>query len=984
MAHAKFRFISDASGGDRFTVVSFTGREAISSLYRYEIEIKSPLAASIDLDDVLDSPARFISELEGVEYPVNGVLSSFDELQTVQGYVYYRAVLVPKLWWLSLYKTNEIYTEELTVDKIIETVLQNAGLTSDVEFDLDGLDKSRFLERDYVCQFGESDFDFISRLMENEGIFYYFEQGETTEKIIFINDMNYMEMPRPALVFEVATQTPRQHDSINAWSCRKQRLPESVTVRDFNPAQPSLDISDTMPIDNMGHGTEYLYGENIESGDEATYLSEIRAEERLCSRTRYYGESGVNRMQAGYSFALDGHPNTLYNGVEYLVLEVNHDGMHLDMDISSGQTSQAQTQPEYHNNFVALDASEQFRPPRKTPKPRFYGTMTAFIYAETSTTRPEVDQHGRYRVHLPFDRADGTKSSTDPDRKSSAWIRMAQPYVGQDQGMYFPLTGGAEVLLTFINGDPDQPIISAALPNASQPSLMEDNPEWASMVTKQVTQQITGNTQTISANSTRLDYLESPPSESNPTGTNAHYINDGNEPAGMTMIPPWTGLPLTSASPAYDECLVKFKLYDEDFAATDMNSDNIGKVSTDRGGGDSYGYANGRTFYYPQHERVYFIGSFHEDFHLKDDFLTAASSGTGIREQYTFPPPGEDFPDGTDPSTSSDSEVNPNGVRGVSEDRRWGDQMNYAWGRSFNWAGGTAMEGGESFAEYNYGNGYTENLQTKTGGTSQSHGLDGHTDEWTYASDWKPDDPVNMAKIMAPIAIGISFILGGGGLTGAIAAGARAGVTYGLAAFRESNESDDDLVQTWYLNPVSTAVEKTWGHTYSYQKGLAVDIHEGNTIARNYGDTNEWNKGNVESVTEGDSVSTTVGSASEAFLGSKYEFNLATADALTVGTSNEAKLSADTEIFLGLKQEFTLAAGIYIDLGAKLELEAFKTNKTEFDAKAAIATLEGTVNDIKTTQGAVIEECKMTFAQAAVELDSAQLKFGAHNLNMIG
>ncbi|NNE64862.1 MAG: type VI secretion system tip protein VgrG, partial [Gammaproteobacteria bacterium] len=412
MSEAKFKFISEAGGGDQFTVIGFTGNEAISTLYQYEIEIKAPLTAEIELDDILDSPAQFVTEINGLEYPVYGILSSLDEMQTVQGYTYYRAVLVPRLWRLSIYKTNEIYTEEKTVNKILETVLEAADLFSGTDFDLKGLDDSHFLQRDYVCQFGESDFDFISRIMENEGIFYYFDHGNgVSEKIIFINDMNYLEIPRPGLFYDVAAQASKQHDCIHAWSCRKQRLAASVTVRDFNPDQPSLDISDTMPVDDMGQGTEYLYGENIIDGDEATYLAEIRAEERLCQKTRYYGEGAVTRLQAGYLFALDGHPNPLYNGIEYLVTEVNHEGRHLDMSVSADSKSKTKTQPQYQNNFVAIDASVQFRPGRKTPRPRFYGTMTAFIYAEVATMNAEIDEFGRYRVQLPFDRADGTMSS---------------------------------------------------------------------------------------------------------------------------------------------------------------------------------------------------------------------------------------------------------------------------------------------------------------------------------------------------------------------------------------------------------------------------------------------------------------------------------------------------------------------------------------------------------------------------------------------
>ena len=508
MAHANFSFISDASGGDQFTVVSFSASEGISSLYQYHIEIKAPVSSEIDLDDVLDNPARFVTELDGEDYPVYGVLSSFDESQTVQGYVYYRAVRVPRLWWLSIYKTNEIYTEEKTVDKIIQTVLENAGFASGTDFDLGGLDTSNFLERDYVCQFGESDFDFISRLMENEGIFFCFEHNGSAEKVVFINDMNYLKINEPELIFDIAAQASQLHDSINAWSCRKQRLPADVTVRDYNPTQPSLDISDTRSIDNMGQGTEYVYGDNIRDTEEAAYLTEIRAEERICAKTRYYGESSVTRLQAGYQFKLEeGHPNSNYNGVDYLAIEVSHEGQHLDMSVTETPGQRDRPTPQYQNSFVAIDAAEQFRPARVTPNPRFFGTMTAFIYTETESAKPEVNEFGEYRVYLPFDRADGTKVSTDPDRKASTWMRMAQPYVGQNQGLYFPLTGGTEVLLTFINGDPDQPVISAAIPNAAQPSLMESHPSWSSIVTSLVQSEITGNTHRISSNSDRLDEL---------------------------------------------------------------------------------------------------------------------------------------------------------------------------------------------------------------------------------------------------------------------------------------------------------------------------------------------------------------------------------------------------------------------------------------------------------------------------------------------
>ncbi len=477
MNNPLFKFTSHATGGDQFTVVSYTATEGLSSLYRYDITLKAPLSAAIDLDDMLDNPARFSIDTDEGEFPVHGVLSTFDEVRMSGEYVFYQATLVPRLWKLSTYKTNEIYTTELTVDNIIRTVLDNADLKETVDFDISGV-KNTLLQRNYVCQFRESDFAFISRLMENEGIYFFFEQGADSEILIIADDGKYDPVDMPDATFDTAPQSHRVGETVQSWLCRKQRLPENVTVRDYNPEQPSLDVYDTHSVDTAGQGTEYLYGENFLTETEAEHLAQVRAEAFICRKTRYYGESGICGLTAGYTFSLGGHPNDKYNDIDYLVVEVTHEGQFLDQNASDN----SETSPIYNNTFVAIEASIPWRPPVKTPKPRFFGTMTAFVYAEATSEMAEINPEGCYRVHMPFDRADGSKESTDPDRKASCWIRMAQPYVGEGEGMYFPLRGGTEVLLTFINGDPDRPVISGALPNASTPSLLTSEKPTESII----------------------------------------------------------------------------------------------------------------------------------------------------------------------------------------------------------------------------------------------------------------------------------------------------------------------------------------------------------------------------------------------------------------------------------------------------------------------------------------------------------------------
>ncbi len=898
-----FKFFSNT--GESFSVVSFRATEGISQLYQYEIELKAPVSRAIDLDDILADSASFISVQGGIEYPVHGILASFDEMQTAQGYVYFKAVLVPTLWKLSIYKTNEIYTAEKTVDVILQTVLENAGLTSGTDFEMGLLNTDYLLSRDYICQFAESDFDFLSRIMENEGIYYYFDQSGAQEKVIFANDGNYSALDKPDLVYEADSSKSNKEHHVSSWICRKKRLPESVSVRDYNSSQPSQDVFDSISVDTLGTGTEYLYGGNVQDSNEASYLTQLRADELIGHKTRFYGESSVSRLQSGYSVNLEGHPNSKYNGQDYLILEVSHEGSNLDT-VQTNRASKVQSQ--YRNSFTAIQSQTQFRPPLTTAKPRFYGTMTAFIYAETGGDRPEVDDLGRYRVHLPFDKADGTLSSTDPDRKASAWIRMAQPYVGQDQGMYFPLTGGTEVLLTFINGDPDQPIISAALPNAAQPSLMEENPEWASSVTTLTSLNITGNRQNISMNSARLTALE--PSNPIPTTANAHFINEGS----ASMIPPSTGMEVTDNSPAYDDQYVKFKYYNKDLVAVDMTTDHINNdmAGTDRGAGDNYIYANGRTFVYPQHERVYFIGSFHEEFHVKDDFITMKTDGsynswTGVKEQFNFPAPGEDFPSGKKGEDNSDAEVNTTGIRGVSEDKRWGDQMNYAWGRSFNWGGGPlldhpddATKNGGSFGAYNYGNSYTENLLIATGGTSE---------DLTDTQKEHADD------------------------------------------YQSYPQFTDDLG--------STSVDKTFGPTYSYQNGFSLDIKVGDSYERVYGNKNEEVHSHWVSHVYGSSHEVRHGASNEMFMGAKNEMNLAATSEINLSAASSIVGGISSAFFLGGETELKISwsNSFHFGLDTGLQLAGFlkytggfgidKTSAYLDDADARIAGAKAQIKTIK-------------------------------------
>jgi len=944
MAAPEFIFKTD-SFQDEFTVVGFKGNEGISQLYRYEIELKAQKNAlsDEDVEGVFDETAQLIMIKEsGDEFPVNGMLAEFSENQTVNNYTYYTAVLVPRLWNLSVSKTNEIYTDvdtstDLTgdliptmdIEEIIENVLVDANFTKGTDFVINIT--GNLIKRDYVCQFRESDFAFISRLMEHEGIHYYFEQTGNIDKLVISNmlaDTAYEADPGGVdITFDAGAQGDAVYKSIQSWVCRKRQLPVEVTVRDYNSNQPSLDLASlseiapssgvttssvsTPDISTSGIRTEYLYGENISEDVEAIDLAIIRGEELLTHKTRYYAESGVFNLHAGFTFAMESHPKEKFNKASYLTIEVNHEAQNLD-------SKDPEIIGAYSNTLVIIEDTVLFRPERKTPKPRFYGTMTAFIHAEDTTGNEgagdvvQMNAKGRYKVHLPFDRADGAKSSDDPDRKASAWIRMATPYVGQDQGMYFPMGSGTEVLLTFINGDPDRPIISAALPNAEKPALSNSELNWSSLVTNNVYHEVVKNRNSIQDN--RLDIDKN----ASDIATNSEeiagpaairgteFIND----TSRSMLPPWS---IATTDDQYDETavnnpqLIKFGLYNETFVPTvddtttsvNEEADKLSKVSTDRGSGENYVYANARTFAYPQHERVYFVGTFHEDFHLKDDFTNSAASYTEQKEVFHFPAPGGDA---DQDENSKEEDINPTGVRGVTEDRRWGDQMFYAWGKLYSWSGGEG-DGG-SFEVINYGNGTTENLINSSGGRfSETIGDDS-------------DDHFNMLNETAK----------------SPAADRPAGTVpnpYTARNYEALLKNDENGSGT----SGNALYEYTIGSTYSYHKGFSLDVKKGNSDSWTWGDSRDYVYGHSCSWVNGDSRSDVLGSSTDMLAGN--------ANSLTIGET--------TDLFLGVRMAFEVSGGLNLRGGPMFTLDVGETEIGGNKLEAKVSKLEKSLTKLEST-----------------------------------
>jgi type VI secretion system VgrG family protein len=455
----KFDFRSSALPEDKFGVVHFKGFEGFSTPYEFEIMLVSS-DPDIDMTKVLQNPAVFTIVRPDGDILFQGILASFDLLHAVDEHVFYRAVLVPRLWWLSLTQHNQIFLDK-TVPEIIGEVLEDGGLTTDdYEFRL----QNEWPTWEYVCQYRESHLNFVSRWMEREGMYYFFEQTEKGEKLI-ITDTNMSHTPMAegkTMSYSPPSGMEEAHreEVISAIVCKQKLLPAKLHVNDYNYRKPSLSLSAEAEVLDRGRGEVHLYGEHFRTPEEGQELARIRAEELLSHEKRFHGESTIPYLRPGYLFDLEEHFRDSLNQ-QYLTIELEHEGNQTGFLLAGIQKglAEVEAQPYYRNSFVAIPSDVQYRHPKTTEKPSFNGTINARIDAEGSGIYAELDGHGRYKVKLPFD------ASGRNDGHASHWLRMAQPYAGTDHGMHFPLHKGTEVLLTFVEGDPDRPIIAAAVPN---------------------------------------------------------------------------------------------------------------------------------------------------------------------------------------------------------------------------------------------------------------------------------------------------------------------------------------------------------------------------------------------------------------------------------------------------------------------------------------------------------------------------------------
>lgn len=770
----RYEFVCQGLAADTFAVNRLQGEEALSQLYRFDIELRSP-RMDIDFTTLLSQSCRLSLWINGEERRIHGILSDFDMLQKVGDHVLYRAVLVPRLWQLGLFHSNEVFLGK-TVPEILRLVLEEGGFTS-LGYELNLVRHYRAWP--YRCQYAETHLDFIQRLMEREGMYYFFEQQEGGEKLVIVDHLQFHDsMPKPGVFYDPVSGLEGEQfgNSLQSFLCRQKRIARTVMLRDYNDEKPSVDIKGQAQVDAGGMGDVNVFGLNIVSPEEGRELAEIRAEQIRSTRQVFHGESTVGRLAPGYTLRLERHFRAGFNQ-SYLVTALSHSGMDPTL-LSLGSAGPGQTVADaYKNNFSAIVATVQFRPEPICHQPQVHGTLDAIIDAEGDGQYAEVDAEGRYKVILPFDR------QLRDEGKASHWVRMSQAFAGEREGMHFPLRKGAHVLLTFIGGDPDRPVITGAMPNATQPSVVTSDNQ-----TKSKIQTRAGNfIEMEDKEESKRIKLYSPHENTymhlganNAPGNGIVMVSEGlsrREIGGGTQntfvskasLQEWTtGNSDKVITGSNDQLFNEQELFQfKKLSAAGTSSGNMtdadelaGNYHILRRVGDYYQWSEGNEYYYGG-GNVFGFGAGYEEVHVNE---------TGVDDGETFAMPATiSGAQGYVPANSHISKV-------------WGDTLDYHNGNSYSWGDG---------CEYSFGGGYAEGHISGSGDILNKSG-------------WEHD-------LCSPPPFAASG----------------------------TNISGSKIT----LNTATAGVEKTFGHSYAYTKGNGIEVTVGDAEGHAWGNSYDFTHG---------------------------------------------------------------------------------------------------------------------------------------------
>ncbi len=446
--------VSSAAGDGVLLLTAMSAWEAVSQPFHFTLDLISE-RDDLDFGAVIGKPLTVSCVLDsGNERHFHGIVSRFSQGPPAGGFAAYRAEVVP---WIALLRRRagcRIFQKKKVPD-IIKALLAETGYT-DVDDQLSG----DFPEREYCVQYRETDLSFISRLMEEEGIAYFFKHTDKAHTMVLFNAPS-AAAPCPGqatVAYAAAADQSVLSGAIRDFRIEKEIATGKFAINDFNFEDPSLSLltsttssvtlGDNEKFEVYDHPGEYL---QLSEGERRVKLR-MQAEESAAIRIR--AQSDCASFTPGYRFTLQGHFREDYNA-PYLITEVSH-----QVSQSAG-VGEAGGESSYANSFACIPHSVPFRPIQRTPKPLITGVQTATVVGAEGK-EIDVDQHGRVIVQFHWDR-EGTRNEN-----SSCRVRVSQGWAGKNWGMISNPRIGQEVIVEFIEGDPDRPIVTGRVYNGEQ------------------------------------------------------------------------------------------------------------------------------------------------------------------------------------------------------------------------------------------------------------------------------------------------------------------------------------------------------------------------------------------------------------------------------------------------------------------------------------------------------------------------------------
>ncbi len=432
---------------------SIVVKEQISRPFEIEAQFSS-LDPDIVFDDIVGHPVVVsLNVAAGPPRLWHAIVSRFVFVGQVEQYFHYQATLVPWLWALTRTADCRIFQEK-TIPDIVQDVLRERGL-NDFELRLTG----SYPTWEYCAEYRETEFNFVCRLLEQEGIAYYFKHDDEKCSLILADDKSAYDLSSefPELYYRPEGGDERLEDTVTSWKIERLVQPTKYILNDFNfnvPNQSLIGVAQISRGHALNDGNVFDYPGSYSVFAEGERLAQIRLEELQAGLDTVRAQTSCAAVSAGMLVSLNDHPRADQNR-EYLITSVR-----LFHDAGEFSSTQSVT-PKARCEFTAIPSEQSFRPPRTTPKPIVQGPQTAIVVGP-SGSEIYTDAQGRVKVHFHWDRY------SNRDEKSSCWIRVSQSNAGKGWGSMITPRIDQEVIVEFLEGDPDRPIITGRVYNGDQ------------------------------------------------------------------------------------------------------------------------------------------------------------------------------------------------------------------------------------------------------------------------------------------------------------------------------------------------------------------------------------------------------------------------------------------------------------------------------------------------------------------------------------